>query len=494
MTLQGIFSYQQSNNTEDINALNKKIIDRGIFDDGEITLSSTSLQVFINPFRAVGYDGMVIISDEITTLTIPTNQTSYIVCYAKWVNGSDPTIELKVITELEWVTSPDRLYFITFIKLTVPSGATYINEDYVTYSDSDYADKIGKSSWKPHVSTYTSLPTTYNKDGDVRVAGNIAYQWNNSAKIWGSLLTGETSTVLLNNWVSRSVGASTNLTGAAFQDNIVVLVGQNDGVDAEIYVSLDRGVTWTAKTSGVQTLKKITTITISSINYFVAIGSDSGDGVVLTSTDGDTWSLAHTFPGSTLNKMKIYNNELYIVGDSGGIFHTDDLSNWNDYSMNPILCDCKDIAYDGILNWVIVGDNGYIVQNTDITDTNGWVLRESSGTTTVWAVDYGQGKFVAGMGPYIYISENAITWTPSSIIQTGYTATELNFIQEHGIFVLFCGKYLDGVTYYNSTDGENWEDITGTINAITYVGNIAVDDRGVLITCSGTDAFFSYRV
>lgn len=495
MTLQGIFSYQQSNNTEDINALNKKIIDRGIFDDGEITLSSTSLQVFINPFRAVGYDGMIVISDEITTLTIPTNQTSYIICYAKWINGSNPTIELKVITELEWITSPNRLYFITFLKLTVPSGVTYIDEAYITYSDSDYADKIGKSSWKNSVNTYASLPTTYNKDGDIRVAGNITYQWNNTTKIWGSLFTGDTSTILLNNWIKRPVGANANLTGAAFQDDIVVVVGQDYGGDAEIYVSKDRGVTWTAKVSGVQRLSKIITITINSINYFVAIGSDYGDGVVLTSTDGNSWSLAHTFPGSTLNKMKIYNNELYIVGDSGGIFHTDDLSTWNDYSITNIGFDCKDIAYDGTINWVVVGDNGYIVQNNDITNTNGWVLRESSGTSTVWAIDYGQGKFVAGMAQTIYVSEDALTWTPyNGIIKSGYSPTELNFISEHGIFVLFCGKYLNTVTYYNSTDGENWEDVTGSINATTYIGNIAIDDRGVIITCSGTDAFFSYRV
>ena len=189
MALKGIFSYNGLDNTNDLNALNSRIIDRGIFDGGELILSGIALQASIPPFVAVGYDGMVVINDATITATIPANTTSYLVCLAKWLSGSQPVIDIQVIPEVTWLTSINKNYYITFAKFVVPFGAMTLLPTYADWSVSDYADKAGKTGWRPSAANFAALPTSGNKQNDVRMAAQKLYYWDQSTKTW-KVLTG----------------------------------------------------------------------------------------------------------------------------------------------------------------------------------------------------------------------------------------------------------------------------------------------------------------
>lgn len=506
MTLRGIFSYQNLDSTSDLNALNAKIVDRGIYDNGLLIPSATSLEVSIAPFVAVSYDGMVVQSDAAETVTIPANATSYLVCFAKWLNGSSPQLSIEVLTEVEWGTSINRDYFITFAKLVVPLGATAILDSYISYSNADYADKAGKNTWRPRVSNYALLPLIGNRHGDARIADNRAYYWDSTLSVWSPLLSGELSNMIISNWNNqRTIGSTVPIHDIAYnEDNQrYVAVGEKDGTKAAIYMSEDRGITWSQQTTGVDALLEdlysIDLIDFSGTKLFIAVGATSSGtaGVVGVSSDGETWiAIPMTY---VLRKVKAFNNneKMAAVGDNGAIYYTTSGISWSNYRDTAAgATDNKDIAYDGSTNWVITGLTGIIRQNDDITDGTGWVTRESSGSSTVQSVDHGNGVFVAAMGPQVYVSADAITWTAYVAIQTGYAATLIKYVETYARFLLFCYKSSsDGVKYLISSNGSVYEDLTGSVVTTEAINGIAMDERDTLCVIDSLGlAHFTLRV
>lgn len=503
MTIRGIFSYQNLDSTSDLNALNAKIIDRGIYDNGLLIPSSTSLEISIAPFVAVSYDGMVVQSDAVETVSVPANAVSYLICYAKWLSGSAPQITIQVITEVEWATSVNRNYFITFAKLTVPLGATAILDSYIDYSNADYADKAGKNTWRPRVSNYALLPVVGNRHGDTRVADKRSYYWDSTTSIWSPLLSGELENIIVGNWPTiRSTGSTVTMHDIVYNPTTkrYVAVGEVEGGIAAIYTSDDYGVTWTKQIAGVSaSIEELYSVDLieSFGNYIYVAGGQfagGGAGVLGVSVDGETWLAIPTT--DIVRKVKAFNDDLMLaVGDNGAVYHTTQGLIWNDYTDTAVGNDQnKDIAYDGT-NWVTTCTNGIIRQNTDITNGAGWVTRESSGSSTVWSVDHGNGVFVAAMGPQVYVSADAITWTAYIVIPTGYEASLIKFVDEYARFLLFCQKASSGVRYMLSSNGAVYEDLTGSIGTTDRIGGITLDDRETLcIIDSGGDAHFSLRI
>jgi hypothetical protein len=150
--------------------------------------------VSIAPFIAAGYDGVVAISDSTEALSIPAPSApgtlvSYIILHLEYRSLTTTIANLLVVPESTWLTSVSRNYFVTFARVSVPFGATSILASYLDYSVGDWADKLGKTGWRAPVATSGSLPTTGNRDGDVRIALDtlVPYVWDASALSWGVL-------------------------------------------------------------------------------------------------------------------------------------------------------------------------------------------------------------------------------------------------------------------------------------------------------------------
>lgn len=497
MTLRGIFSYQNLDSTEDLNSLNARIIDRGIFENGLLSPSATSLEISISPFRAVSYDGMVVISDATETVSVNADATSYLICYAKWLNNTSPHIEIKTISETEWSLSSNKEYFITFCKLTVPFGATSIDSSYIDYTDADYAEKAGKSNWRPRVSDYTLLPTIGNREGDVRVAGNRAYIWDSTINTWDSLITGENYNIILGNWSS---GVDTGLTlvclrSIAYGNGVIVAVGWGNSLNAPIYISKDKGVTWSLVTHGLTTyLNKIIFAEIDGVEKFIAAGRNK----VMSSVDGETWIVEHTFSTSyyIYNLFITSTNMLVAVGEASSapiIETTFDLSTWTNYnptsgSFNVI----NDIAYDGI-NWVVAGN--HIATNPDITNPAGWT-RQVILTGEAISITHGNGQFITltssssiGYATDITNWSFLITLSPS-----GYSGSKIAYLNEYNRFQYFAYKSGSGIAYQIGTSGLAWENFIGAINSTSRIMDVTTDDRGTVIAVTYDGyVFFSLR-
>lgn len=197
MAITPILQFRNSDSTRDLNATQARIVDRAIFDGGALTLSGVSLQVSIAPFIAAGYDGIVAISDAVETRSVPAPagagpaRVSYLVLHLEYRSLTTSIYNLQVIPDTTWATSVSRDYFVTFARFSVPFGATSLTDPSVDvdYSVGDWADKLGKTGWRQPVATVGVLPTTRNRDGDVRIAldTRLAYQWNSSLETWSPI-------------------------------------------------------------------------------------------------------------------------------------------------------------------------------------------------------------------------------------------------------------------------------------------------------------------
>jgi hypothetical protein len=194
VAIKPVLIYRNSDSTLDLNSRSAKIIDRGIFDGGQLTPSGSSLSVSIAPFIAAGYDGVVAISDSTEALSVPAPSApgtlvSYIILHLEYRSLTSTIANLLVVPESTWLTSVSRNYFVTFARVSVPFGATSILSSYLDYSVGDWADKLGKTGWRSPVANVGALPTTGNRDGDVRITLDtlVPYVWDAGALSWGVL-------------------------------------------------------------------------------------------------------------------------------------------------------------------------------------------------------------------------------------------------------------------------------------------------------------------
>jgi hypothetical protein len=206
-----------------------------------------------------------------------------------------------------------------------------------------------------------------------------------------------------------------DLYGVTYGKGTFVAVG-NSGT---IFTSPD-GVAWTPQASG--TINQLSGVTYSTYGSgtFVAVG----DGTILTSPDGETWSktlgISDRLTGVT------YGNGIFVaVGLNGTILISSDLVTWTPITLG-ISRDLYGVTF-GNNTFIAVGayngESGTILTS----DTNGvsWHLRDSGTTYDLEGIAYGHNPpnvvdaFVAvgGFGT-ILINAESLPYLPVRIYQT----------------------------------------------------------------------------
>jgi hypothetical protein len=188
-------------------------MDKAIFDGG--ALSFLNLTVSVAPFVAHGTDGLVVISDAIESLTLTSGQIQYLVCFAQYQFNAAPLLQMKLVTPTDW--SLNKASYFTFARFDLFTGAPHITVPLlqVSYSDSDYSDKLGKQVWRSSVATKTVLDTiiTQNRVGDTRLCLDTyqCYTWNGGS--WQALKVGLTDGYIKSNDIisDRVVHTGTNV-------------------------------------------------------------------------------------------------------------------------------------------------------------------------------------------------------------------------------------------------------------------------------------------
>jgi len=219
------------------------------------------------------------------------------------------------------------------------------------------------------------------------------------------------------------------------------------------------------------------TSSTSSTGLFVTVGDN---GIILTSSDGISWTKRTS--GTTKNLYGVtYGNSTFVtVGDNGTIFTSSSGTSWTSRTSGTTK-NLYGVTYgDGL--FVTVGDNATILTSSDGTT---WTNTSTNKRTTLryfskadtnhlYGVTYGDDLFVTvGGNATIFTSSDGTTWTERDGLRSTWATP----------------KYLKGVTYrkklfvavgrngliLNSPDGTTWtERKSGTkynLVGITYTSS-----------------------
>lgn len=118
--------------------------------------------------------------------------------------------------------------------------------------------------------------------------------------------------------------------------------------------------------------------------------------------------------------------------------------------------------------------NGYYVAVSQTTSATGniasssdavtWTTRNSSTTSQLFCVGYGNGVYVAGgVTGAIVSSTDSITWAARTATQTTYQWTSIAY--GNGIFVIVANNAISGANINISTNGTTWTGVT-----VSYLG------------------------
>lgn len=204
MAIKPLLVFRNPDSTADLNSRAARILDRGIFDGGQLSPSGVALTVDVAPFVIVGFDGMVAVSDGTEALSVPVpaagTEVSYLILHLEYRSLTSSLANLQVIPETTWLTSVSKNFFVTFAKFSVDAGATAMTDPGVAidYSVGDWAEKAGKAGWRAPVADVASLPDPTavvtgpnlgNRDGDVRLTldTNTLFAWDETAGTWGAV-------------------------------------------------------------------------------------------------------------------------------------------------------------------------------------------------------------------------------------------------------------------------------------------------------------------
>jgi photosystem II stability/assembly factor-like uncharacterized protein len=252
--------------------------------------------------------------------------------------------------------------------------------------------------------------------------------------------------------------------------SIRVAVGDN----GRILRSLD-GINW-APAGSVPSAENLRGVTFGS-NRFTAVGAA---GVILSSPNGDVWTVATSNTTSQLNDVAFANDLFVAVGNDFNTLISTDGLNWNRVTSGA-FSNLNAVAYGNGL-WTIIGDNGVIVTSID---GNSWETQFSGTTSDLRGLTFGNNQFVAvGEKGTVFTSPFGDVWT----LRASGTTFDLEGVAvADGVYVAVG----EGFTFLTSRNGVDWSaQKSGTRNSLRHVSYaadlfVAVGDFGTILTATG---------
>lgn len=262
-------------------------------------------------------------------------------------------------------------------------------------------------------------------------------------------------------WTLRTTSGTWNIYSVAAIGNTVVAVGAGEG----IIRSTDGGVTWSSISYTGSAIDYQDVVTDGS--QFVIYGGPSIGGaantavVVLTSTDGSTWTTRGTpeptayYGGGQLT----YAGGTYYLAYSGytstpigarTIITSTDAVTWNIYSNSVFYY--GSFYFPATNTFVVLSGGGYLLSSSNNGST--WTSRRNQTSTQIitWSIAYGAGLYVAvGSGSSVRSSPDLVTWTART---NAPQSTSNAIIYANGQFVYVTSDYA-----VRSTNGTSWSSV-----------------------------------
>jgi len=245
------------------------------------------------------------------------------------------------------------------------------------------------------------------------------------------------------------------------------------GAGGIILTSSD-GTSWTSRTSGTSNF------TVFGVTYgnglFVTVGEG---GTILTSSNGTSWTQRTSGTTQYLMGVTYGNGQFVTVGDEGTILTSSNGTSWTQKTSGTTRYLYGVTYVNGL--FVTVGSRGTILTSSDGTS---WTSRTSGTSFLLRKVTFGNGLFVAvGEFGIIFTSSDGISWTSRT---SGTSETIYGVTYGKGIFVSVCAKGI----ILTSSDGTSWSQSTsGTTQYFEGVNYgkglfVAVGWSGIILTSS----------
>lgn len=300
-------------------------------------------------------------------------------------------------------------------------------------------------------------------------------------------------------WTTVTSNTTQPIYKVAYGNGMWVAVGL-DGSDTNnikglVLTSTD-GATWTKSNLGTQSLNNV----IYAGDKWVIIGDNRS---TFTSNDGSTWT-AQTLPSDPNNNVVnlsgiSYGNSKYVIaGNFGNIYYSSDAITWT--NTKPASDDFLGVAYGNSI-FVAVGANGIAYSSPDgATWTNRGPI---AGSSSVYSVRFLNGSFYATSDGKIVTSTNGTSWNAPQAISGASGNVFYDITYSGGKYVIvgdLNGNFTDGVILA-STDGTSWTTETPNSTPVLYgiASNsnqfTAVGDAGAIrtqaIVAASSDATLS---
>lgn len=242
--IKGLLVWQNPDSTRDLNSA-WGLVAKGVYDGGALTLSGANLGVTVSPFIAKSRDGMTVVSDSPETLMLTAGTTQYLILFAKYETGA-PVLQLQLVSSATWTTSVNKDYFITLAKFVTPALATTATSAVVRYEEGDYRDMLGTLPWRTAVANVAALPTTGNRNGDLRVTLDTydIYSWNGTTQTWdpmgmGTDLTAISSRRTVDGQAERLALSTSGIIGSVLDETSAYTGGNtHSGIGFALYEQL----------------------------------------------------------------------------------------------------------------------------------------------------------------------------------------------------------------------------------------------------------------
>lgn len=181
-----LLKFRNPDATLDLNTQFSEFFKKGLVSGGALqtVFPNSQPQVTVSPFKLIGQDGMVVIeTSEITTFTLPTNQTSLIVFRSEYVPNDEPIygFETLEISAYNALSPNDKQKRVIFGAITT---AGLSDEPTINLDLRDVIDPVGRNILRGKVETAAQLPATNNRIGDAYLVESGVPDTNNGLYIW----------------------------------------------------------------------------------------------------------------------------------------------------------------------------------------------------------------------------------------------------------------------------------------------------------------------
>ncbi len=228
-----------------------------------------------------------------------------------------------------------------FNSITTPDGVNVIA---VGDAGKIFRSENGGNSWSSYTLSAVNFKNVFSFNNTVWIAGN-------DGKIYKTLKTNSPIN-------SYNVGTTNSINSVCFLDDNNGYLCGDGGI---VYMTVDGGVTWVQRNSGISTAN-LNSISFLDQNNGIVVGENGT--VFITIDGGANWTPENVGTTRNLLRTKYFTDGITVTGEYGTLILKPNASSWTPVNTR-IVTDVNGVTGSDMSNVHICGGGGFIRNNTN---------------------------------------------------------------------------------------------------------------------------------